>query len=121
MNLSLFVEGGVAVLVKLLVLGGDDRDRLELHVGRHPNVVLAVHDGAVQGGRERFRRVTVADAANAEFLGVGAGDPHRGVEAGVLLCVGVDFRLGDGDLGVLLGDGESEGDLRERGVCGHLG
>ena len=63
----------------------------------------------------------VADAADAEFFGVGAGDPHRGVEPRVLLGVGVDFRLGDGDIGVLLGDGEHEGDLERSGVSVHLG
>ena len=121
LDLSLFVEGGLAVLAEFLVLGGDNRDGLELHVGGHAHVVLAVLDGAVQGGRERLRRVAVADAADAELFGVGAGDPHCGVEPRVLLGVGVDFRLGDGDVRVLLGDGEHEGDLGKGGVGGHLG
>ena len=112
----MFVEGGVALVVKLLVLGGVDGDRLELDVRCHAHVVLAVLDDAVEGGREGFRRVAVADAADAELLGVGARDPHRGVETSVLLGVGVDFRVGDGDIGVLLGDGESEGDLGWGGV-----
>ena len=94
----MFVKGGVALVVTLLVHRGDDGDRLELDVGCHAHVVLAVLDGAVEGGRESFRRVTVADAADAELLGVGARDPHRGVEARVLLGVGVDFRVGDGDV-----------------------
>ena len=121
MDLSLFVEGGVAVVVELLVLGGDDRDGLELDVRGHAHVVLAVLDGAFQGGRKGLRRVAVVDAADAELFGVGAGDPHRGVEPRVLLGVGVDFRLGDGDVCVLLGDGEHEGDLGNGGESEHLG
>ena len=120
-DLSLFVKDGLAVRVELLVLGGDDRDGLELDVGGHAHVVLAVLDGAVQGSRERLRCVAVADAADAELFGVGARDPHRGVEPRVLLGVGVDFRLGDGNVCVLLGDGEHEGDLGKGGVGGHLG
>ena len=121
-DLSVFVKGGVALVVKLLVLGGNNGDRLELDVGCHAHVVLAVLNGAFEGGREGFRRVAVADAADAELLGDGVRDPHRHcVEASVLLGVGVDFRFGDGDISVLLGDGEGEGDLGWEGVGVHLG
>ena len=66
---------------------------------------------ALEGGGEGFRRVAVASAADAELLGVGAGDPHCSVEPRVLLGVGVDFRFGDRDVGVLPEDDEGEGEL----------
>ena len=121
-HLERFVDHWVAIAVFFLDVGMTDGDALELDVGLHVRVVLAVGEGDLEVGCECGNRVLVPDAPEAEIDEERAADPVGEVVAGELIGVWVDFGLGHGDVVMRRRDGEAEGHRGNlRGRVGILG
>ena len=119
MDLAGSVHHRASVGVEALLRGVNDRERLKLHVAGHAEEVLGIRQTFVQGGGEHGGCVAVVGASETKLHRLRAADPQGSVESGVLVGVGVQFRLRYRDVVVLVRDGQAKRDLGvERGILG---